>query len=135
MRGERIEHLNAGFAAFCASIAEDPVARKRRTLDQLLLDATAGLLPEAEMAASLEPGVHGDDVRPDERAIEPVRTQLPDEQFQRLVSALAVVLGWEAMIVVHDICGLDQKRGRAVLAWIPEVILDAVTMEKDAAAT
>lgn len=29
MRGERIEHLNAGFAAFCASIAEDPLARKR----------------------------------------------------------------------------------------------------------
>jgi uncharacterized protein YegL len=29
MRGDRIEHLNAGFTAFCASIAEDPLARKR----------------------------------------------------------------------------------------------------------
>ena len=29
MKGERIEHLNAGFATFCASIAEDPLARKR----------------------------------------------------------------------------------------------------------
>lgn len=29
MKGDRIEHLNAGFATFCASIAEDPLARKR----------------------------------------------------------------------------------------------------------
>ena len=29
MKGDRIDHLNAGFAAFCASIAEDPLARKR----------------------------------------------------------------------------------------------------------
>lgn len=29
MRGERIDHVNAGFSAFCASIADDPLARKR----------------------------------------------------------------------------------------------------------
>lgn len=29
MRGERIDHVNAGFSAFCASLADDPLARKR----------------------------------------------------------------------------------------------------------
>src|ERR1700761_9214104 len=34
-----------------------------------------------------------------EEAVEPIRGRLTDEQYQRLISSLAIVIGWEAMIV------------------------------------
>src|SRR5262245_39256327 len=42
-----------------------------------------------------------------EEALEPLRGRLTDEQYQRLVSSLAVVIGWEAMVVLRDIRALD----------------------------
>ena len=35
-----------------------------------------------------------------ERALEPLRSRLDDAQFERLVSALAMVVGWEALVVL-----------------------------------
>src|SRR5262249_46287658 len=58
-----------------------------------------------------------------ELALEPVRGQLPREQYDRLVAALAVLLGWESMIVLRDICGADPDREREVLAWMARTIV------------
>jgi hypothetical protein len=42
-----------------------------------------------------------------ERALEPLRPQLDPAAFERLVSGLAMVIGWEALIVLQDLRGLN----------------------------
>lgn len=64
-----------------------------------------------------------------ERAVEPLADRLDEEQTSRLVSALAVVIGWEAMIVLRDVCGLDRGRELEVNRWIARVLVEAVTAE------
>jgi hypothetical protein len=48
-----------------------------------------------------------------ERALEPLRPQLDPPAFERLVSALAMVVGWDALILLQDL------RGRAALIHLP----------------
>lgn len=64
-----------------------------------------------------------------ERALEPVREQLDQEQFERLVSALALVIGWEAMIVLRDIRGLDPGEEKRTTIWAARALLDAMLSE------
>lgn len=159
--------------AAAADVAKRTIYLHFPTLDHLLLDATAGLLSEADVDAELDLGAPGEDTaarvatlaralcnrttlplgrqiialtvtaepgdglikrgfrRMDwiERTVEPLRSRLSDEQHQRLVSALAVALGWEAMVVLQDICGLDTDRERAVMTWIADAIIDAMINE------
>src|SRR5579872_3770990 len=42
-----------------------------------------------------------------EMALEPVRDQLDEQRFERLVSALALCIGIEALLILRDIRGLD----------------------------
>lgn len=72
-----------------------------------------------------------------EEAIEPLRGQLTAEQFERLVSGLSLVLGWEAMIVLRDIRGLGPRTEKRVTTWAAGALLDAVLAEHgpDSAAT
>lgn len=150
------------------------------TLDQLLIDATAGALSSATVDAALEQdGDAGDpaarvevlarrllDLAPDvlplgrqlvrltvtapetqqsespkrgyrriewiERALAPLRERLDEEQFERLVSALAVVLGWEAMIVLRDVRGLDSAEEAKTVTWAARALVDAMLTEVDA---
>jgi AcrR family transcriptional regulator len=66
-----------------------------------------------------------------ERALEPLHDRLTDEQYDRLVSSLCVVLGWEAMIVLQDIRGHDRQRGREVNAWAAQALVRAMLEEAD----
>jgi AcrR family transcriptional regulator len=66
-----------------------------------------------------------------ERAVEPLRDRVSDEQYDRLVSSLCVVLGWEAMIVLQDIRGHDRQRGREVNAWAAQALVRAMLEEAD----
>lgn len=66
-----------------------------------------------------------------ERAVEPLRGRLTDEQYNRLVSSLCIVLGWEAMIVLQDIRGRDQQREHEVVAWTAQAIVRAMLEESD----
>ena len=66
-----------------------------------------------------------------ERAVEPLRGRLNDEQYDRLVSSLCIVLGWEAMIVLQDIRGHSQQRQREVVAWTAQAIVRALLDESD----
>lgn len=150
------------------------------TLDQLLLDATAGALSDAGIDAALDRNVTGDDPvarvealaraildlapgtlalgrqlvrltadsrepRPDgaprrgyrriewiERAIEPLRGRLTAEQHDRLVSALAMVIGWEALIVLGDVRGLDPDEQRAAMVWAARTLVEAMLAESAA---
>jgi AcrR family transcriptional regulator len=70
-----------------------------------------------------------------ERAIEPLRDRLSDEQHDRLVSALAMVIGWEALIVLGDVRGLDQDEQRAAMVWAARTLVEAMLAESAAART
>jgi hypothetical protein len=41
-----------------------------------------------------------------EQAVEPLRSRLSAPELDRLVSALSVIIGFEAMIVLRDVRGL-----------------------------
>lgn len=149
------------------------------TLDQLLIDATAGALSNAVIDAALGQQAHGDDpaarvealacgmldlapaalplgrqlirltvTAPEseqeqfprrgyrrvewiERALEPLRGRLDGEQFERLVSALAVVIGFEAMVVLRDVRGLDTARETKTVTWAARALVDAMLTEAD----
>jgi AcrR family transcriptional regulator len=146
------------------------------TVDQLLLDATVGLLSEATVDEALHSDRYGDDVTarvdelvralvraapealplgrkiikltvdapPDEgarrgyrrvewieRAVAPIRDQLTEQHYERLVSALSVVLGWEAMIVLRDLRGLDATREEEVLRWTARRLVEAALSDAD----
>ncbi|MBV9919520.1 MAG: TetR/AcrR family transcriptional regulator [Pseudonocardia sp.] len=165
--------------AAAAEVARRTIYLHFPTLDHLLLDATAGLLSETDVAEGLDPAVHGQDVaarvatlaqklcdpttlplgrqiialtvtaapsdeplkrgyrRLDwiERAVQPLRPRLTDEQHHRLVAALAVCLGWESMIVLRDICGLDEQHERAVVTWLADTVIHAMIEEADSTGT
>ena len=67
-----------------------------------------------------------------QRAVEPLRERLTDEQHDRLVSSLSIVLGWEAMIVLRDIRGHPPDRERQVAAWTAQSLVRAILEEASA---
>src|SRR5262249_25968957 len=143
------------------------------TLEQLLLDATLGVLSEATVARAFEPselsgdayarldrlvtalselsaatmplgrtlirltvehGVEADGSPPRrgyrrvewiETALAPLREQVDEVSFQRLVSALAMILGWEGLVVLRDVRGLDPSEEEHVIRWAARALLDA----------
>ena len=60
-----------------------------------------------------------------ETAIAPLRKELRPPEFQRLVNALAMVMGWEALIVQRDVCGLTVKQGEELSVWAARALLRA----------
>lgn len=60
-----------------------------------------------------------------ERALEPVRPRLAPDRFEQLVSALAVMIGWEAFIVLYDVRGLTTDQACAVVTDTALAVLDA----------
>ncbi len=60
-----------------------------------------------------------------EWAVEPVRERLTRSDYEDLVSALALVIGWEAFIVLLDVRGVTPRRARAVTERSARALLDA----------
>jgi AcrR family transcriptional regulator len=60
-----------------------------------------------------------------EWAVEPLRDRLTRSDYDDLVSALALVIGWEAFIVLLDVRGQTPRRARAVTLRTAEAILEA----------
>lgn len=60
-----------------------------------------------------------------EKAIEPIRPRLGPRRFERLVSTLSVMIGWEAFIVLFDVRGLDAAQARAVIMDASLALIDA----------
>jgi AcrR family transcriptional regulator len=60
-----------------------------------------------------------------ERALEPLRGELTPERFERLVSALTLLMGWEAMIVLQDTRGLTAEEAEEVCVWAARALLAA----------
>lgn len=160
--------------AAAADVSRRTVYTYFPTLDQLLLDATLGVLS----ATSLEPRIAEQEASPDpvarvdalvraftrtaeetlplgrklirltvdapaqeaprrgyrrvswiEDAVEPLRATHSAEQIERLVSALSVIVGWEAMVVLRDVRGLEPDREEAVLRWMAATLVRAIADE------
>jgi AcrR family transcriptional regulator len=64
-----------------------------------------------------------------EKAIEPLRARTTPEQFERLLSGLAMVIGWEALIVMQDLRGLSQAEQRETSLWAARALISATLTE------
>jgi len=60
-----------------------------------------------------------------EKAVEPLRDQLRPEQYERLLSGLAMVVGWEALIVLQDLRGLAPDEQRDTTLWAARALIAA----------
>ena len=60
-----------------------------------------------------------------ERTLGPVRGKLTRKEFERLVSALSVLMGWEALVVLRDVRGVDQKEAEDILAVAARAVVEA----------
>ena len=68
-----------------------------------------------------------------EAALAPARERLPAATYERLVSALAVCAGIEALIVLRDIRGLSTQQALETSRWMALAILRQVAAEQRAA--
>jgi len=59
-----------------------------------------------------------------ETALEPVRSRLGPDRFEQLVSALAVVIGWEAFVVLFDVRSLTVDQARETITCAAITLLD-----------
>jgi hypothetical protein len=66
-----------------------------------------------------------------EKALAPLRGRLDDARRERLISALAMVVGWEAMLVLRDLRGLDQHEEEEVSSWAARALVRATLDELD----
>ena len=96
----------------------------RLTIEQRLAEARGGPPREAPLRG-------GRRVEWIEAALAPVRDQLGGARFERLVSALALVVGIEALLVLRDIRGLDRAEMEAVSRWAARALLRASLEERD----
>ncbi|MGC4104812.1 MAG: TetR/AcrR family transcriptional regulator [Thermomicrobiales bacterium] len=85
------------------------------------------------------PGSHSEGVtrRPGNRlntvaaALQDVRTDLGEDAFQRLVMAIAMCMGIESVVVLKDICGLDEDALCQVKVWAANALLQAALREAE----
>ena len=64
-----------------------------------------------------------------ERALEPLRPELDAARFERLVSALAMVVGWEALLVLEDLRGLPPDEQVETSLWAARALISATLAE------
>jgi len=64
-----------------------------------------------------------------ESALAPWRDRLDPPSWRRLVCALAMVIGWEALIVQRDVCGLGAAEGEELSVWAARALVRAAFAE------
>jgi AcrR family transcriptional regulator len=64
-----------------------------------------------------------------ESALTPWRDRLGPERWRRLVAALAMVVGWEALIVQRDVSALSPREGEELSVWAARAFLTATRQE------
>jgi AcrR family transcriptional regulator len=60
-----------------------------------------------------------------ESALAPWRSRLTRGEWRRLVCALAMVVGWEALIAQRDVCGLTAAEGEELSVWSARALVRA----------
>jgi AcrR family transcriptional regulator len=67
-----------------------------------------------------------------EHALDPLRQELDDRSFRRLAYALALCVGTEAFVVLHDLCGLDDGEVEETMRWAAGALLSGALSQKSA---
>jgi AcrR family transcriptional regulator len=65
-----------------------------------------------------------------ESALAPWRRRLTPARWRRLVCGLAMVIGWEAIIVQRDVCGLSTAEGEALSVWAARALVGAAIADR-----
>lgn len=116
------------------SSPEDRVALVQRILYELCREneAQLRLLLRVSMDRWLEGGVEQDELLRGgrrnvmlESALEPVREDLDEEVYDKLLAALAVMVGIESLVVLRDIWRLDHERASEVMDWAVRTLVRA----------
>jgi AcrR family transcriptional regulator len=104
------------------------VERLGRTLIRLTVDD-----PSPQALDGERPGRGNRRVEWIEAALAAMRDKTSPEDFDRLVRAVAVTVGWEAIIVQRDVCGLTAAQGEELSVWMAQTLLEATlaNAEKD----
>lgn len=58
-----------------------------------------------------------------EKALAPLRERLEPAAFERLVSSLAMVIGWEALVVLEDVRGLSSDEQLETSLWAARALI------------
>lgn len=66
-------------------------------------------------------------------ALHPLRRSLTDKQWRRLRAALSLTIGVEALVVMKDICGVEDDEAFEVLTWVALALLRAAQAEHSSA--
>ena len=174
----RGESPSVADVAAAADVSRRTVYLHFPTFDQLLIDATVGVLTQASVDRAIDAGSAGGDVgqrvermvralhqvppeverlgralirltvtagtaapgrqRPRrgyrrvewiESALSPLRARIGPARWRRLVAALAMVVGWEALIAQRDVCGLSAAEGEELSVWAARAFLQATLAE------
>lgn len=64
-------------------------------------------------------------------ALSPLQGRVPLKRLDKLIHALSVVTGVEALIVMRDICELEPKEAERILRWTARAILKTFLAEND----
>lgn len=70
-----------------------------------------------------------------EQALAPLRTTLDAATFERLVSGLSMVVGWEALIVLEDVRGLDLHERTETSLWAAQALIAAALNDNSRSST
>ena len=74
----------------------------------------------------------GGRVRWIKKALAPVEGRLEEPDFRRLVAALSLCMGIEALVVLRDVCALEPSEAEEVLRWAARTLLRSSLAEAHA---
>jgi AcrR family transcriptional regulator len=101
-----------------------------RTVQRLALENEAALRTVVRLALDQHIVRGGRRVEWIEAALAPVRPLLRRSEFQRLVSALTLCVGIEAILVLRDIRGVEGQKSIEVSLWAAKELLRATLASK-----
>ena len=64
-----------------------------------------------------------------ESALAPLRDRLDPAAWRRLACALAMVVGWESLIVQRDVCALSVEEGEELSVWVARALVTTALAE------
>jgi len=68
-----------------------------------------------------------------ERVLEPARAGRTAKQWRRMQAAIALTIGTDAMVILRDVCRLEDEEAQEVLLWAARALLRAALDEPRAA--
>jgi hypothetical protein len=68
-----------------------------------------------------------------EEVLSPVANDLSSAQRRRLINALSLTMSIDPVVIMKDVCGLDDEEALDVLQWTGRVLLDAGLKEAEEA--